>query len=94
MTRDTRLRWAALLGFNLLCWCMLGLQQPVSLAQQTQNQNGELPFANSVSQRFEIIEQLKLINAQLKEQTTLLRSGTLKVVVSLDPQAAGRPGPK
>lgn len=86
MKRDTTLRWALLIGMNLLCWYMLGLQQPSSVAQQ--HTNGELPFANSVVQRMEIIEQLKQVNSQLKEQTALLRSGSVKVLVSLDPQSA------
>jgi hypothetical protein len=46
-----------------------------------------LPFANSVVQRFDAIDQLKQINAQLKEQTALLKSGTVRVLVSLDPNA-------
>lgn len=39
------------------------------------------PFANSVEQRIEMINQLKEINALLKEQNTLLRSGELTVLV-------------
>ncbi len=42
------------------------------------------PFANSVEQRAEMISQLKEIVAELKEQNALLRSGNLKVLVSLD----------
>lgn len=88
MANDKRFRWALLIGLNLFCWYMLGFHQPASVAQQSNN--GELPFANSVVQRFDIIDQLKQINAQLKEQNTLLRSGTVRVMVSLDPQAAGK----
>jgi hypothetical protein len=88
MTNDKGFRWALLIGLNLICWYMLGFHQPVSNAQQSTN--GELPFANSVVQRFDMIDQLKQINAQLKEQNALLRSGTVRVLVSLDPQAAGR----
>ncbi len=87
MTTDNRLRWGLLIALNLFCWYMLGLQQPTSKAQQ--NTNGELPFANSVVQRFDAIDQLKQINAQLKEQNAFLRSGNLRVLVTLDPLAAG-----
>ncbi len=87
MTTSTRFRWSLLVGLNLVCWCVLGFQQTASVAQQ--NTNGELPFANAVEQRFQIIDQLKQVNAQLKEQNALLRSGTVKVQVSLDPPAGG-----
>ncbi len=60
------------------------------MSNAQQSNNGELPFANSVVQRFDMIDQLKQINAQLKEQNALLRSGTVRVLVSLDPQAAGK----
>ena len=40
------------------------------------------PFANPVSQRQEIIEQLKEMNRQLREQNALLRSGRMRVVVA------------
>ena len=88
MLHNSRMRWVLLIALNLLCWYMLGFQQPALVAQQ--GSNGELPFANAVSQRFEIIDQLKQTNALLKEQTALLRSGTVRVMVLMDPQAAGR----
>ena len=87
MKTDNRIRWTLLIAFNLLCWYMLGFQQSSSHAQQ--QSNGELPFANSVVQRFETIDQLKQINAQLKEQNAFLRSGNLRVVVTLDAQPGG-----
>ncbi len=82
MTSDSRTRWALLICFNLLCWYVLGFHQPNSVAQE--QSNGALPFANSVQQRFEIIDQLRQVNAQLKEEIALLRSGTVKVKISLD----------
>jgi hypothetical protein len=85
MTHEKTFRWGLLIAVNVLCWYMLGLQQPRLAAGP--HDNGELPFANSVVQRFETIDQLKQINAQLKEQNALLRSGTLRVLVSLDPNA-------
>ena len=42
------------------------------------------PFANPVTQRLEIIEQLKEMNRQLREQNALLRSGRLRVVIAKD----------
>jgi hypothetical protein len=80
MTSSTSLRWTGLVGANVLGWCMLCLLQPTVAAP------GKEPFANSVEQRFEIINQLKEINAQLKEQNALLRSGTLRVVVEPPPK--------
>jgi hypothetical protein len=89
MKSDNRFRWTLLIGLNLLCWYMLGLHQNAGMAQVSAT-NGQPPFANSVVQRFETIDQLKEINAQLKEQTALLRSGTVRVLVSLDPQSVGK----
>jgi hypothetical protein len=89
MLSDKKFRFGLLIGLNLFCWYMLGLQQRTSVAQTTPT-NGELPFANSVVQRFEIVDQLKQVNAQLKEQNALLRSGTVHVVVSLDPKSVGK----
>ena len=85
MLKETRIRWGLLVALNLFCWYMLGLQQPKVVADP--NNNGDPPFANSVVQRFDVIDQLKQINAQLKEQTALLKSGTVRVLVSLDPNA-------
>jgi hypothetical protein len=71
-------RWAALVTANALAWCMLCFHQQGTAAPAAANP----PFANSVEQRFQIIDQLKQVNAQLKEQNALLRSGTVKVVVA------------
>jgi hypothetical protein len=53
------------------------------------------PFANTTQQQAEMIQVLKEISMQLKEQNALLRTGTLQVTVV---QPAGRapvanPGP-
>ncbi len=71
-------RWGVLITLNSLAWCMLCFHQQ-SNAAPTQNPP---PFANSVEQRIEMVEQLKQVNALLKEQNALLRSGTLKVIVA------------
>lgn len=75
---NTRFRWAALVTANVLGWCMLCFHQQGTAAPGAANP----PFANAVEQRFEIIDQLKQTNALLKEQNTLLRSGTLKVILA------------
>ena len=89
MSKNQRYRWALLIGLNLFCWYVLGFHQSVSVAQLSPT-NGELPFGNSVAQRFDMIDQLKQINTQLKEQNALLRSGTVRVLVALDPQSIGK----
>jgi len=61
---------------NVVAWYMLGFSQTNSVAQQ----GGRAPFANSVEQRAEMIEQLRAIHAELREQNELLRSGQLEVI--------------
>lgn len=80
MTTVTKLRFGIILAINLLGLCVLGLYRPTHAAPPEESQ----PFANSVEQRAEMISQLKEIVAELKEQNALLRSGNLKVLVSLD----------
>lgn len=53
------------------------------------------PFANSVEQRLESVNELRSINnllreqnALLKEQLELLRSGQMKVILTLPPKQA------
>jgi len=72
-----RLPWLVLLGANALFCCVLGFYQMTDAAPPAAN----LPFANSVEQRLDMIGQLKEVNAQLKELNALLRSGTLQVVI-------------
>ena len=76
MTKPTIFRFGLLVGVNVLGWCVLSLQQ----ASHAQNQDN-LPFANAVQQRQEIIAELKVISGELKNQNALLRSGKLKVIV-------------
>ena len=61
---------------NVVAWYMLGFSQTNSMAQQGVRE----PFANSVQQRGEMIEQLRAIHAELTEQNELLRSGQLEVI--------------
>ena len=66
-----------LVAANALALCVLGLYRTTSAEPRETN----LPFANAVEQRAEMIEQLREIGALLKEQNALLSSGKLKVVV-------------
>lgn len=70
-----------MLTMNVLFICVLSFYRVSDADPPATN----LPFANAVEQRIEIINQLKELNAQIKEQNALLRSGTLHVVVS-DPK--------
>ena len=73
----TKWRWLLLISVNVAMWCVLSLYRPSAAAPQA----GQLPFANSVEQRNQMIRELKEINAQLKQQNALLRAGNLRVVV-------------
>ncbi len=63
-------RWRALIATNVLVWGTFGLYTTTRAAPQ-------LPFANSVQQRAEMIRELKEIKLLLKEQNTLLRSALM-----------------
>lgn len=73
-----RVKWALLLTANVLGWCLLTLSQATTAAPP----KGEMPAANPAVQRIQMIAELTEIKELLKEQNSLLRSGTLKVVVS------------
>ena len=80
MTSRPLFRFSTLLLLNVVCLCVLGFYRTGTAAPQSNRQ----PFANSVSQRQQIIDQLKELNRQLKQQNTLLQSGQLKVIVAKD----------
>jgi len=67
-------RWFALLGLNALA--MVGM---IAWQSQAQAPAANMPFANAVAQREQMIQLLKESNQLLKEQNALLRSGKLKV---------------
>ncbi len=71
------LRWTVLIVANVAVVCVLGLMGSTS----AQNVPPQGPFINAVEQQLEIVNQLKALNAQIKEQNTLLRSGALQVIV-------------
>jgi hypothetical protein len=77
MLQKINARWALLLGANVLVWCMLGFYGTTGAAPQ----GGQPPFANAVEQRAEMVKELQEINALLKEQNALLRSGRIQVIV-------------
>jgi hypothetical protein len=76
MTRRTG--WLLLIAANVLFYGVLSFYQTTQAAPPKPTP----PFANAVEQRIEMINQLREINARLKEQNELLRSGKLKVVLS------------
>lgn len=78
MKRWSNTPWAALAAANVLCFCMLSFYETSHAEPRETNQ----PFANAVEQRLEIINQLKELNALVKEQNALMRSGELVVVVA------------
>jgi hypothetical protein len=76
MTKEA-VRWTVLVTANALAWCVVAMWQNSSAAPA----GGQLPFANAVEQRGEMIRELQEIKAQLKEQNALLRSGAVKVTI-------------
>jgi hypothetical protein len=79
MTR--RVGWTLLIAANVLFLCVLSFYRTTAAAPPKAQQ----PFANAVEQRMEMIKELQQIRALLKEQNALLRSGTVRVVIT-DPQ--------
>jgi hypothetical protein len=87
MSKLTSMRFGILVAINVLGWCVLSFLQATNA--QTNHANGgpntdNLPFANSVVQRFETNLQLKEINEEIKAANALLRSGKLHVVVTVE----------
>jgi hypothetical protein len=76
MTR--RAGWVLLIAANVLFCGVLSFYRASGAAPPVVKP----PFANPVEQRMEMVNQLREIKELLKEQNALLRSGTLKVVVS------------
>ena len=74
-----RTGWALVVAANVLIYCVLSFYQTGNAASTA---GGAPPFANSVEQRIEMIQVLKDINEQLKQQNALLRSGEVKVTIA------------
>lgn len=84
-----KVMWGALLAAVALLGCVLCLDRGVTAAPPAAAQ----PFANSIEQRMEMLDQLREIssllkeqNALLREQAALLRSGEVRVIVTLPPE--------
>lgn len=75
MPRSLNPRWTVLVVLNVLFASVLCFYRPGQAAAPE-------PFANATGQRAEMIELLKEIRAQLKEQNELLASGKLQVVAT------------
>lgn len=75
-----RTGWFVAIVASVLLVCVLSFQQ------QTDAQSRAEPFVNSGQQRLEMINLLKEISTQLKEQNALLRSGQVTVIVAPPPQ--------
>lgn len=71
-------RWTFLVAINAAAWGVLGFYR----ASSAQAPQANPPFANSVDQQAEIINQLKEVNRHLREQNALLRSGALQVTIA------------
>ncbi len=71
--------FALLLAANVVFCCVLSFYRTSDAAENPPRE----PFANSVEQRIEMIRCLREIRDLLKEQNALLKSGTVKVVVTL-----------
>lgn len=69
------IRWMALVGANVLAWCVLSFYGAWGAAPRRVVQ----PFSNAVEQRQEMIRELKGIKALLKEQNALLRASAPKI---------------
>jgi hypothetical protein len=72
-------RWAALIVVNVVFLCVLGFYRSSSADPRQDN----LPFPIPEEQRGEMINLLTDVRELLKEQNALLRSGNLRVVVTV-----------
>ena len=77
------LRWALLVAGNVAAWCVLSFFQTTTAAPPPAER---YQFGNAIEQRQEIINQLKELNASVKEQNALLRGGRAPQVVPIRPR--------
>jgi hypothetical protein len=75
MTHIPSLRWSLLIAANAVAVGVLGFYSTSGAAPQS----GQPPFANSVEQRLETLQELREIKELLKEQNALLRGGANKI---------------
>ena len=62
-------RWAAIVVMNLAAWGVLGLYRDSGAAPPA-----KMPFANSIEQRLEIVQELREIKELIREQNSLLKA--------------------
>lgn len=74
------LRWALLIAANAAAWCVLSFFQTTTAAPPPAER---FQFGNAIEQRQEIINQLKELNAAVKEQNAMLRSGRPQPIPTL-----------
>ncbi len=72
----TTSRWLTLVILNVFGLCVLGFYDRTS----AQPPAPQLPFANPTELQLEMVAQLKALNALVKEQNALLKSGNLQVI--------------
>jgi hypothetical protein len=82
MMRTSTARWTLLLAANLAALGMLVFYSTSGAAPQS----GQPPFANSLEQRAEMVQELREIKELLKEQNALLRGGAAKIETSEKPR--------
>lgn len=79
--------WGLVLVLNVLAFCMLGFYQRAAGGSP----GGTLPFANTTETQLEVVQELKAIKELLKEQSALLRSGEVKVIITELPKPEAAP---
>jgi hypothetical protein len=61
-------------GLFLMAFCRLPSREAVA-------QEGKLPFASSIDQRQQTVEELRKLNSLVQKQIDLMTSGKMRVVV-------------
>ena len=82
MNASPSIRWVLLLAANAVLLGVLGFYSTSGAAPQS----GQPPFANSIEQRAEMVQELREIKELLKEQNALLRGGATKTDASEKPR--------
>ena len=80
--------WFVAGAVSALVFSLVRLPASVAVAQQ-----GKQPFASSIEQRQETVEQLRKLNGLMQKQIDLLTSGKVRVVV-VEPAPGGKPDGK
>jgi hypothetical protein len=59
-------------------------------SREAEAQEGKMPFASSIDQRQQTVEELRKLNALMQKQIDLLTSGKVRVVVVEEKAEGGR----